>query len=202
MRGDDIHQDAMFSYLSREQDNKVPLRPLRQMVNWACGSSTGTFRPCVPLRGATLCRRRSCSGLCSSRFCTPPQRAPAHGAVGLQPPVRWFVGLMDDKVWDHSVFSKNWERFLNSNLAAAFFGRIKSRRPGRTVVGRAFHRGRHLIEAWASLKSSGQRYPAARGWLWSQSGSRLPWGEAPEQTHAPPPTPRPAPRGRKQRRQD
>jgi transposase len=39
---------------------------------------------------------------------------------------RWFIGLSkDDKVWDHSVFSKNQERFLRPDLAAAFFGRIK-----------------------------------------------------------------------------
>jgi hypothetical protein len=31
---------------------------------------------------------------------------------------------MDDKVWNHSVFSKNRERFLASDLAAAFFRRI------------------------------------------------------------------------------
>jgi hypothetical protein len=42
---------------------------------------------------------------------------------------RWFVGLsMDDKVWDHSVFSKNQERFLDSDLAAAFFAPSWSRR--------------------------------------------------------------------------
>ena len=41
---------------------------------------------------------------------------------------RWFVGLsMDDMVWDHSVFSKNRERFLRSDLAAAFFRRITIR---------------------------------------------------------------------------
>jgi transposase len=35
---------------------------------------------------------------------------------------RWFVGLsMDDEVWDHSVFSKNRERLLNTDVAAAFF---------------------------------------------------------------------------------
>jgi transposase len=32
---------------------------------------------------------------------------------------RWFVGLsMDDKVWDHSVFSKNRDRFLRSDPAS------------------------------------------------------------------------------------
>ncbi len=37
MRGDDIHQDAMFSYLSPEArvPKGHPLRPLRQMVNRA-----------------------------------------------------------------------------------------------------------------------------------------------------------------------
>jgi transposase len=40
--------------------------------------------------------------------------------------IRWFVGLsMDDTVWDHSVFSKNQERFLDSDLADAFFARIQ-----------------------------------------------------------------------------
>ena len=38
---------------------------------------------------------------------------------------RWFVGLsMDDKVWDHSVFSKNQERFLGSDLAAQLFFQV------------------------------------------------------------------------------
>ena len=37
MRGDDIHQDSMFSYLSPEArvPKDHPLRPLRQLVNRA-----------------------------------------------------------------------------------------------------------------------------------------------------------------------
>ena len=46
---------------------------------------------------------------------------------------RSFVGLsMDNKVWDHSVFSKNQEGFLGSDLAAAVLGRIKE--PAATVT--------------------------------------------------------------------
>jgi transposase len=38
---------------------------------------------------------------------------------------RWFVGLsMDDSVWDHSTFSKNRERLIDSEVASAFFERI------------------------------------------------------------------------------
>jgi transposase len=35
---------------------------------------------------------------------------------------RWFVGLgMDDAVWNHTVFSKNRDRLLNSEVAQQFF---------------------------------------------------------------------------------
>jgi transposase len=68
---------------------------------------------------------------------------------------RWFVGLsMDDKVWDHSVFSKNQERFLRSDLAAAFFGRIKEQAAQAGLLSdEHFTVDGTLIEAWASLKS-------------------------------------------------
>jgi len=68
---------------------------------------------------------------------------------------RWFVGLsMDDKVWDHSVFSKNRERFLRSDLAAAFFAQIlKQAKTAGLLSDEHFTVDGTLIEAWASLKS-------------------------------------------------
>jgi transposase len=68
---------------------------------------------------------------------------------------RWFVGLsMDDKVWDHSVFSKNQERFLDSDLAAAFFARILDQAAAAGLLSdEHFTVDGTLIEAWASLKS-------------------------------------------------
>jgi transposase len=68
---------------------------------------------------------------------------------------RWFVGLsMDDKVWDHSVFSKNQERFLGSDLAAAFFGRIKEQAATAGLLSdEHFTVDGTPIETWASLKS-------------------------------------------------
>ena len=46
MRGDDIHQDAMFSYLSPEArvPKDHPLRPLRQMVNQALRELSRDFQ--------------------------------------------------------------------------------------------------------------------------------------------------------------
>ena len=38
---------------------------------------------------------------------------------------RWFVGLdLDDKVWDHSSFTKNRDRLLNETVVRAFFGKV------------------------------------------------------------------------------
>ena len=81
---------------------------------------------------------------------------------------RWFVGLsMDDKVWDHSVLSKNQERFLDSDLAAAFFARIlKQAATAGLLSDEHFTVDGTLIEAWVSLKSSAprtHRLPRAAG---------------------------------------
>lgn len=68
---------------------------------------------------------------------------------------RWFVGLsMDDRVWDHSTFSKNRERFIRSDLAGAFFSRIKGQAAQAGLLSdEHFTVDGTLIEAWASMKS-------------------------------------------------
>ena len=38
---------------------------------------------------------------------------------------RWFVGEMDEPVWNHAVFSKNRERLLNQEVARSFFYRVR-----------------------------------------------------------------------------
>jgi transposase len=38
---------------------------------------------------------------------------------------RWFVGIaVDDASWDHSVFSKNRDRLLESDIAAKFLAAV------------------------------------------------------------------------------
>jgi transposase len=68
---------------------------------------------------------------------------------------RWFVGLsLDDPVWDHSTFSKNRERLIASDVAAAFFERIlKQAAAAGLLSDEHFTVDGTLIEAWASLKS-------------------------------------------------
>jgi hypothetical protein len=68
---------------------------------------------------------------------------------------RWFVGLsMDDEVWDASTFSKNRERWLEGDIAEAFFqGVLGEARAGELLSDEHFTVDGTLLEAWASHKS-------------------------------------------------
>lgn len=158
MRGDDIHQDAMFSYLSPEarvpQDH--PLRPLRQMVNQALGELSRDFQAMYSREGRpSIPPEKLLRALLLQVFYTIRSERLLMEQLDYNLLFRWFVGLsMDDKVWNHSVFSKNRERFLRSDLAAAFFRRILEQAAAADLLSdEHFTVDGTLIEAWASLKS-------------------------------------------------
>jgi transposase len=66
---------------------------------------------------------------------------------------RWFVGLeMDQKVWNHAVFSKNRDRLLNQAMAQEFFRQVLQEAAG-LMSDEHFTVDGTLIEAWASQKS-------------------------------------------------
>jgi hypothetical protein len=68
---------------------------------------------------------------------------------------RWFLGMgLGDKSFEHSVFTKNRERFLEYKVAERFFGivvRIAQRKG--LISDEHFSADGTLIEAWASMKS-------------------------------------------------
>ena len=68
---------------------------------------------------------------------------------------RWFVGLkMDDPVWNHSVFSKNRDRLLNTEIAALFFASIRDQAAKKKLISdEHFTVDGTLLQAWASMKS-------------------------------------------------
>ena len=68
---------------------------------------------------------------------------------------RWFVGLdMDDAVWDVTVFTKNRERLLKSEVADGFFEQVlKQARAQQLLSADHFTVDGTLIEAWAGQKS-------------------------------------------------
>ena len=68
---------------------------------------------------------------------------------------RWFIGLgMDEAMWDHSTFSKNRDRLLKGDVAAAFFEAVLAdAATHRLLSDEHFTIDGTLLEAWASHKS-------------------------------------------------
>lgn len=158
MRGDDTKTEAMFYYLSPEsmvpQDH--PLRPIRKMVDQALTELSPEFdkmysrigRPSIPpeklLKGLllqTLFSIRSVRQLMQE--------------IGYNILYKWFLSLaMDDKVWDHSTFSQNQDRLIDTDIARKFLERIQAQAEEADLLSKEhFSVDGTLIEAWASIKS-------------------------------------------------
>jgi len=158
MRGNDMHQQPMFSYVSLESRVPAdhPLRTLRGMVDQVLRGMSGEFavmysgtgRPSIP-------PERLLRALLLQVLYTIRSERLLIEQLDYNMLFRWFVGLsMDDAVWDHSTFTKNRDRFLSSDVAGSFFSRIVSMAAeGGLLSDEHFTVDGTLIEAWASLKS-------------------------------------------------
>src|SRR5881397_1808762 len=125
MRGDDFNQEDIFSYISPEKrvPKDHPLRPIRKMVDAVLADLSRCFsrlysdvgRPSIPPE--KLLRALLLQVLYTIRSERQLMEQLDYNLL-----FRWFVGLnMDDAVWDPSVFSKNRDRLLDSDIAALFF---------------------------------------------------------------------------------
>src|SRR3974390_2881760 len=158
MRGKDVQQQAMFSYLSPEARVPLdhPLRPIRNMVNQALAELSGDFQAMYSREGRpSIPPEKLLRALLLQVLYTIRSERLLMEQLDYNLLFRWFVGLsMDDKVWNHSVFSKNRERFLRSDLAAAFFRGILDQAAAADLLSdEHFTVDGTLIEAWASPKS-------------------------------------------------
>jgi len=158
MRGDDREDTRLFSYISPEDrvPPDHPLRPIRRMVDRALEELSPLFdnmysrvgRPSIPPE--KLLRALLLQVLYSVRSERLLMEQLDYNLL-----FRWFFGLsMDDPVWNHSVFSKNRDRLLESDVSAAFFDSIcdQARQEG-LLSDEHFTVDGTLVEAWASLKS-------------------------------------------------
>ena len=90
MRGHDLHQDAMFSYLSPEQrvPQDHPLRPIRRMTDQALQRLSPRFeRMYADIGRPSIAPEKLLRALLLQVLYTHPQRTDAAGATRLQPPV-------------------------------------------------------------------------------------------------------------------
>jgi len=173
MRGCDIHQQAMFSYVSLESriPDDHPLRLVRRLVDRALRELSEEFRTMYARSGRpSIPPERLLRALLIQVLYTIRSERLLIEQLDYNLLFRWFVGLsMDDEVWDHSTFTKNRDRFLQSDLAAAFFSRVLDQAEQSGLLSdEHFTVDGTLIDAWASLKSfrlhdDGQSSPSSDG---------------------------------------
>ena len=158
MRGDDLQQDAMFSYVSPEQRVPAdhPLRPIRRMVDQVLKSLSGRFDTLYSRTGRpSIAPEKLLRTLLLQVLYTVRSERLLLEQLDYNLLFRWFVGLnMDDSVWDPTVFSKNRQRLLEGEIAQAFFQQVlKLARQKDLLSDEHFTVDGTLIEAWAGQKS-------------------------------------------------
>lgn len=158
MRGDDLQQDAMFSYVSPERRVPAdhPLRPIRRMVDEVLKGLSRRFDTLYSSTGRpSIAPEKLLRTLLLQVLYTVRSERLLLEQLDYNLLFRWFVGLnMDDPVWDATVFSKNRERLLKGEVAQAFFEQVlKLARQKDLLSDEHFTVDGTLIEAWAGQKS-------------------------------------------------
>ena len=184
MRGSDQRSGSLFSYvdLERRVRKDHPLRAIRTIVDAALSALSGAFAAMyAPLGRPSIAPEKLLRALLLQAFYTVRSERQLMERLEFDLLFRWFVGLgIDDRVWDHSVFSKNRERLLEAEIAARFLTSILNQgwRSGSFCHDEHFSVDGTLVEAWASLKElqaqEGQGWRRASGIIGTQRRGRLP----------------------------
>jgi transposase len=158
MRGSDETSGALFSYVDLEEriPARHPLRKIRQVVNDALVSLDAEFaavyadfgRPSIaPER---LIRASLLQILFSIRSERQLMEQMEYNLM-----FRWFVGLgIDDAVWVPTVFTKNRDRLLTTEMSRKFLAAILAHREVAPLLSdEHFSVDGTLVKAWASMKS-------------------------------------------------
>jgi transposase len=165
MRGTDEKSGSLFSYVDLEDRIPVkhPLRKIRQVVNDALASLDAEFealytdfgRPSIPPE--RLIRASLIQILFSVRSERQLMEQMQYNLL-----FRWFVGLgIDDPVWVPTVFTKNRDRLLTTEMSRKVMAAILAHREVKPLLSdEHFSVDGTLIKAWASMKSFQQKAEA------------------------------------------
>jgi len=158
MRGLDERNGSLFSYVSLEEriPARHPLRKVAVIVNDALKALDGEFaqlyaadgRPSIPPE--RLLRAALVQILFSVRSERQLMDQMQYNLL-----FRWFVGLgIDDPVWVPTVFTKNRDRLLNTEIARKLLAAVLAHKEVAPLLSdEHFSVDGTLIEAWASMKS-------------------------------------------------
>jgi len=158
MRGTDEASGSLFSYVDLEAriPARHPLRTIRQVVNEALTSLDAAFealytdfgRPSIPPE------RLIRAGLIQILFSIRSERQLME-QMEYNLLFRWFVGLgIDDPVWVPTVFTKNRDRLLTTEMSRKVMTAILAHREVAPLLSDDhFSVDGTLVKAWASMKS-------------------------------------------------
>src|SRR5262249_17819732 len=158
MRGIDTTQSGMFSYVSPEQrvPRDHPLRSIRPLCDVALKALSREFeRMYSEIGRPSIAPEKLLRALLLQILYTIRSERMLMEQLDYNLLFRWFVGLnMDDGVWDATVYSKNRDRMLKSDIARLFFQAVvEEARVMGLLSDEHFSVDGTLIEAWASQKS-------------------------------------------------
>jgi len=158
MRGMDEASGSLFSYVDLEEriPPRHPLRKIRRVVNDALASLDAEFealytdfgRPSIPPE--RLIRASLLQILFSVRSERQLMEQMDYNLM-----FRWFVGLgIDDPVWVPTVFTKNRDRLLSTEMSRKVMAAILGHREVAPLLSdEHFSVDGTLVKAWASMKS-------------------------------------------------
>jgi transposase len=158
MRGSDERTGSLFSYVDIEARVPAghPLRRIRDLVNGALATLDRTFEGLYAAEGRpSIAPERLVRASLLQLFYSIRSERQLMERLEFDLLFRWFVGLgIDDEVWDHSVFSKNRDRLLTSEIARDFLAALLAEpKVERLLSHEHFSVDGTLLKAWASMKS-------------------------------------------------
>jgi transposase len=158
MRGSDHETSSMFSYRSLEDriPAEHPLRPMRAMVDEALEELSPLFEKLYAGMGRpSIAPERLLRALLLQILFSVRSERQLMEQLEYNLLYRWFVGLgMDDPVWVPTTFTKNRDRWLEGDVARAFFDAVLAQAAEQHLLSEEhFSVDGTLIEAWASHKS-------------------------------------------------
>ena len=158
MRGTDQKSGSLFSYVDLEDriPSSHPLRKIRQIVNDALASLDGDFDRLYSAEGRpSIAPERLLRGSLIQILFSVRSERQLMEQMQYNLMFRWFVGLgIDDPVWVPTVFTKNRDRLLTTDIARRFLAAILAHRAVAPLLSdEHFSVDGTLIKAWASMKS-------------------------------------------------
>jgi len=158
MRGWDNRRDGLFSYVRPESriPNNHPLRLIRGVADDALSALNDQFAALYSENGRpSIPPEQLLRALLLQAFYSIRSERQLMEQLNYNLLFRWFVGLsVDDPVWVPTVFSKNRDRLLEGDIAAAFMAAVLNLPRVKALLSdEHFSVDGTLIQAWASMKS-------------------------------------------------